>query len=275
MRPAVSVTPDTSASAALKILSGRLVATGPGPRKRASLRGAGSDAAGVRPSLYRSEEAQRGCEERVVSTRVKMALVVILTSLLALTSCNANEQVRADDEETQASAVARAGAERTVGQTAGEHTASKPAAGREGGAVARAGDNAVARAGDGAVARAGDVEARAKGGEDEVVTNGGGGSAQEVTLEVGGDDGTRFSGVCFVGGQEKVIGGRVPARYVYQPGGDKLECEIRKEGSGALEVVLTAGSNVRSVQRTEAQKSTINVAYSSGRLSSSVSSSSG
>jgi hypothetical protein len=81
--------------------------------------------------------------------------------------------------------------------------------------------------------------------------------------------------MCSVGGQEKVIGGRVPARYVYHPGGDKLGCEIRKEGRGALEVILTAGSNVRSVQRTDAQESTINLAYSSGRLSSSVFSSSG
>ncbi len=204
-----------------------------------------------------------------------MAFAVILISALALTSCDADEHVRADDKETQASAVARAGAELTVGQTAGEHTASKPAARREGDAIARAGDNAVARAGDGAVARAGGAKARAKSGEDAVGANGEGGSAQEVTIEVGGDDGTRFSGVCSVGKQEKIIGGRVPVRYVFHPGGGKLECEIRKEGSAALEIILAAGSNVRSVQRTEAQKSTINVAYSSGGLSSSVFSSSG
>jgi hypothetical protein len=192
-----------------------------------------------------------------VSARVKTALAVILASLLTLTSCSADEQVRTNDEEAQASAAARAGA------------------GREGGATARAGDNAVARAGDGAFARAGDAEARANGGEDAARTNGRGGDTQEVTLEIGGDDGTRFSGVCSAGGQEKVIGGRVPARYVYQPGGDKLECEIHKEGGGALEVLLAAGSNVRSVQRTDAQKSTINFVYSSGGLSSSVSSSSG
>ena len=204
-----------------------------------------------------------------------MAFAIILISALALTSCNADEQVQADDKEEQTSAVARAGAQRTLGQTAGKHTASEPAAGKEGGAIARAGDNAVARAGDGAVARAGDVEARAKGGEDVVGTNGEGESARAVTLDVGGDDGTRFSGVCFVGRQEKDISGRVPARYVFQPGGDKLECEIRKEGSGALEIVLAAGSNVRSVQRTDAQKSTINFTYSNGGLSSSVSNSSG
>jgi hypothetical protein len=125
------------------------------------------------------------------------------------------------------------------------------------------------------VARAGDVEARANGGEEVVGTNAGGGGAQEVTLEVRGDDGTRFSGVCFVGGEEKSINGRVPARYHYHPGGDKLECEIHKEGGGSLEVVLTAGSNVHSVQRTNAQESTINFTYSSGGISSSMSGSSG
>jgi hypothetical protein len=209
-----------------------------------------------------------------MSTKGKTVLVAILASLLALTSCVGDEQVRVNDEETRASAAPRVGAERTADQTAGESAAGEPAAGREGGAIARAGDNAVARAGDGAVARAGDVEARANGGE-EIVTNGGGGSAHEVTLEVGGDHGTRFSGVCSVGGQEKVIGGRVPERHVYHPADDKLECEIHKRGGGVLEVVLVAGSSVRSVQRTDAQKGTINFAYSSGGLSSSVTSSSG
>ena len=184
--------------------------------------------------------------------------IAILASLLALTSCGGDEQVRADDEETQASATARDGAERTIDETASERTASEPAMGREGGAIARAGDNAVARAGDGAVARAGDAEVRANSGEEAAGKDARG--AREVTLEVGGDDGTRFSGVCSVGGEEENISGRVPARYDYHPGGDKLECEIHKEGGGALEVVLAAGSNVRSIQRTDAQNSTINFA---------------
>ncbi len=181
--------------------------------------------------------------------------------------------MRADDEETQASTAARAGAERTIDQTASERTASEPATGREGGAIARAGDNVVARAGDGAVARAGDAEARANSGEEVVGKNARG--VREVTLEVGGDDGTRFSGVCSVGGEEESISGRVPARYDYHPDGEKLECEILKEGGGALEVVLAAGSNVRSVQRTNAPNSTINFTYSGGGISSSMSGSSG
>ncbi len=145
--------------------------------------------------------------------RVKMVFAVILISVLALTSCNADEQV-------QAKSAGRGRRRRCRSQRRGRK--------RPGG--------------------------HARG---------------------GGDDGTRFSGVCSVGRQAKVIGGRVPVRYVFHPGGSKLECELRKEGSAALEIVLAAGSNVRSVQRTDAQKSTINVAYSSGGLSSSVFSSSG
>jgi hypothetical protein len=190
-----------------------------------------------------------------MSANVKTALTAILVSLLVLPSCGADEQARTDGEEKQASTTAtRAGAERTVDQTSGERATGELAAGRKGGARARAGDNAVARS---------------NGGEDVVGTNTG--RAQEITLKVGGDNGTRFSGVCSVGGEEKVIGGRIPARYDYHLGGDKLECEIRKESRGALEVVLAAGSNVRSVQRTGAQNSTINFAYSSsGSISSSI-----
>ena len=55
----------------------------------------------------------------------------------------------------------------------------------------------------------------------------------------------------------------------------KLECEIHKEGGGALEVVLTAGSKARSVQWTNAEKSTINFTYSGGGISSSLSGSFG
>jgi hypothetical protein len=124
------------------------------------------------------------------------------------------------------------------------------------------------------VARAGDAEARANSGGEVVGRNARG--VREVTLEVGGDNGTRFSGVCSVGGEEESISGRVPARYDYHLEGEKLECEIHKEGGDALEVVLAAGSNVHSIQRTEVQNSTINFAYSSsGGISSSMYGSSG
>ena len=103
----------------------------------------------------------------------------------------------------------------------------------------------------------------------------GGNRSQGITLKIGGDPGTKFSGRCSVGSEEKIFGGRVPARYVYEPGGGELECEMRKGGAGTLEVVLAAGNNVRSVQRTSAQRSTINFAYSSSSISSSTFGSSG
>ena len=128
---------------------------------------------------------------------------------------------------------------------------------RAGDARARAGDGVVARAGDvvaragaGAVARAGDVEARVK---DDGETRGAGAdrevSSRKVNLEIRGGRGTRFSGKCSIGGDERRIGGRVPERYSFELGGDKLECEIRKDGPGTLEVVLAAGDDVRSVHR--------------------------
>ncbi len=145
-----------------------------------------------------------------MSAKGKTVVTAILASLLALSSCGGGEQVRADDEETQASTAARASAERTIGQTASERTASEPATGQEGGAIARAGDNVVARAGDGAVARAGDAEARANSGEEAVGKNAR--DARKVTLEVGGDDGTRFSLACVPSAGKRRISAGVSQR---------------------------------------------------------------
>jgi hypothetical protein len=102
----------------------------------------------------------------------------------------------------------------------------------------------------GAAARAGDVEARAKDDEETESTDAdSGGPSRKVALEIRGERGTRFSGTCSIGGEEMRIGGRAPESYSYEPGGEKLECEIRKAGPGALEVVLVAGNDVRSRQR--------------------------
>jgi hypothetical protein len=183
-----------------------------------------------------------------MSANAAIVFVAVLTSLSALSACGGGEQARGNTD-------AQAGAERTTGEPVSAQERDPVA--RKEQATARAG--AVARAGDDAVARAGSDEARttygkeATGGDTE-------GRSQRVTLEIGGDPGTKFSGSCSVGGGEKTIGGWVPARYVYEPGGDKLECEIRKGGAGTLEVVLAAGNNVRSVQRTDARDGTINLA---------------
>ncbi len=208
-----------------------------------------------------------------------MVFVAVLTALWVLPACSGGEQAQ-DNSGVMRATNTQAGAERPTGE---------PESAQRRDVVARAGD-AEARVGDGVVARAGDIEVRA---DDGAVARAGNGEArindrektpgrdtvgedQGVTLEIGGDPGTKFSGTCSVGSEQNTIGGRVPARYGYHLGGDELECEIRKEGSGALEVVLAAGSNVRSVQRTSAQKSTINFAYSSsGGISSSIHGSSG
>jgi hypothetical protein len=156
----------------------------------------------------------------------------------------------------------------------------------------------VARAGDadGAEARAGDAVARAENSraqKGEAAREAGGGETprknaagekrpledrpresrpEELTLKVGGDPGTAFSGVCSLGKKEKTIGGSVPERYVFEPGAAGLECEIGKEGGGALEVVV-AGYNVRSVQRSGgAGEGTVRFAFSGDGISYSTSS---
>jgi len=75
--------------------------------------------------------------------------------------------------------------------------------------------------------------------------------------------GTRFSGTCSIGGEDRSFGGRVSESYSYELGGKKLECEIRKDGPGTLEVVLAAGDDVRSAHRqTGAGSSVIRLTYS-------------
>jgi hypothetical protein len=198
---------------------------------------------------------------RILSARAALALAVMLASLPALASCGVN--ARSGDGS-------QPGGARTVAeQTTNQRAVEEPVSWR--GAVARAGDGAVARAGDagaragvGAAARAGDVEARAEDDEETKSTDADSDdSSRKVALEIRGQRGTRFSGTCSIGGEERRIGGRAPESYSYEPGGEKLECEIRKDGPGALEVVLAAGNDVRSVQRqTGAGTGVIRLTYS-------------
>jgi len=170
-----------------------------------------------------------------LSAKVAFALAVIPASLLILASCDVNAR---SGEGSQA-ADARAVAEQTT-----NHRTVK----------ARAGD-AVARAGAGAVARAGDIEARANDDSEH--------PSRKVSLGIRGERGTRFSGTCSIGGEDRRFGGRVPESYSYELGGKKLECEIRKDGPGTLEVVLAAGDDVRSVHRqTGAGSGIIRLTYS-------------
>jgi hypothetical protein len=175
-----------------------------------------------------------------LSAKVAFALAVIPASLLVLASCDVN--AHSGEGSRPASAE----------QTTNHRTVEEPLSLR--GADARAGD-AVARAGAGAVARAGDVEAGANGDSEH--------PSRKVTLEIRGERGTRFSGTCSIGGEDRRFGGRVPESYSYELGGKKLECEIRKDGPGTLEVVLAAGDEVRSVHRqTGAGSGIIRLTYS-------------
>jgi len=195
-------------------------------------------------------------------------LAVILSSFLILAACSGCEQRATGEPQSKqdASAEARAGdAEADAGSNAGD----------EGGAVARAGD-AVARAGGDAKARAGDA-ATGEGDAAAAVSSGGernARGAREAALEIGGDPGTEFSGRCTVGNEENEIQGQVPGRFVFDLDGRKLECEIHKQSTGAMKIVLDAG-RADYVQRTDSRRATIRIVYSGEGYSSSIHSSSG
>ena len=102
----------------------------------------------------------------------------------------------------------------------------------------------------------------------------GGTRAQEAILEIKGDPGTEFSGSCTVGDEEKKISGQAPERFVYELGGQRLGCEIRKDSAGGnLQLVFTAGGNTRAVQQISG--GTINLTYDNGLISFSSSGSGG
>jgi hypothetical protein len=93
----------------------------------------------------------------------------------------------------------------------------------------------------------------------------------EATLELHGGSGTVFSGACTVGDQEpQEISGQVPQSFTYELKGDRLRCEISPE-EGDMQVNLSVGENVRSVQRISG--GTLNLTYVNGSISSFVSSS--
>lgn len=100
----------------------------------------------------------------------------------------------------------------------------------------------------------------------------GGGSDREVTLSIGGNTGTGFSGTCNVGDEENELSGQVPESFGYDLEGQQLECEIRQEDAGSLEILLT-GPGDRIEQRINNPGGTISLAYSENGASSSTSSS--
>jgi hypothetical protein len=86
----------------------------------------------------------------------------------------------------------------------------------------------------------------------------------EVTLKIEGSPGTEFSGTCIIGGEEeKKLSGRVPKRFIYEPDGQRLECEIRKQSSnsGEMKVEFSAKDHTNSVQQTSTQGGSITLRY--------------
>jgi hypothetical protein len=129
---------------------------------------------------------------------------------------------------------------------------------KKAGVVVRAGNSAVvARAGE-AVVRVGGFRTAKGEGADATVPSG------EVTLKIEGSPGTEFSGTCTIGGkEEKKLSGRVPKRFIYEPDGQPLECEIRKQSSnsGQMKVEFSAQDHTNSVQQTSTQGGSITLRY--------------
>jgi hypothetical protein len=143
---------------------------------------------------------------------------------------------------------------------------------KKAGVVVRAGKPAVvARAGE-AVVRVGGFNTVKAEAADATAPSG------KVTLKIEGSPGTKFSGACIIGGkEEKKLSGRVPKRFIYEPDGQPLECQISKQSSnsGEMKVEFSAGGHTNSVQQTSTQGGSLTLRYeshgSAGLLSSSTS----
>ena len=128
---------------------------------------------------------------------------------------------------------------------------------KKAGVVVRAGNSAVvARAGE-AVVRVGGFKTAKGEGANTTASSG------EVTLNIEGSPGTEFSGTCIIGGKEEKVSGRVPKRFIYEPDGQRLECEISKQSSnsGEMKVEFSAGDDANSVQQTSTQGGSITLRY--------------
>jgi hypothetical protein len=104
-------------------------------------------------------------------------------------------------------------------------------------------------------------------------TGGSGTRPEEATLEIKGDSGIEFSGSCTVGDEESQISGQAPQSFVYELGGRRLDCQIRKDSSGGnLQLIFTAGGT-RAVQQISG--GALNLTYDNGMISFSSSGSGG
>lgn len=250
------------------------------PRGRRAVTGSLGQDAKMPPSRDNAKRSGRCRGTLAKRGKVPFLLSVLVFSALALAACGGTEQARGESAASGLSAELERGAKerpRTTQAIPGENETDRAVAravdagARAGGAAARA-DDANAVAGDakaeaGSTAIVGNVREDAQGGKLEKSAG-----PQKITLRMTGEPGTRFSGACSVGDEKRSLNGRTPVRYAFKPRGDKLECGVRKEGGGALEIILADGENVRSVQRTNADESKVRFVYSDSGISSSSSS---
>jgi hypothetical protein len=141
---------------------------------------------------------------------------------------------------------------------------------KKAGVVVRAGNPAVGAWAGEAVVRVGGFRPAKGEGADATAPSG------EVTLRIEGSPGTEFSGTCIVGGkEEKKVSGRVPKRFIYEPDGQRLECQIRKQSSnsGEIKVEFNTGDHTNSVQQTSTQGGSLTLRYDGHGSTSLVSSS--
>jgi hypothetical protein len=187
-----------------------------------------------------------------MAARLLLLLVVIMLVFAALYGC---AQVAAKDRQPMKRVKEPTTAE--IAPHAPEKSDNHVRRGKAG-VVVRAGNSAV-------VARAGEAVVRA-GGFKTAKGEGAGATAPsgEVTLKIEGSPGTEFSGTCIIGGkEEKKLSGSVPKRFIYEPHGQPLECDIRKQSSnsGQMRVEFSAGGHTNSVQQTSTQGGSLTLRY--------------
>ena len=195
---------------------------------------------------------------------IKLAAVGALSVVTVATALVVAQRAGADGDSGGRNDVAVQNGDAAVARSGGGNVEA-----RAGGAVARTGDG-------GTEARTGVAQEESSEQSPERRDDGERGEAvmEEVLIKIEGDEGVEFSGTCTVDGEKETLAGQVPREFTFELGGGGLECEISKEGAGALRVVLVSGDD-RVVQRVSGD-STLKLAYSSNRsVSSSTTSTSG
>ena len=97
----------------------------------------------------------------------------------------------------------------------------------------------------------------------------------DVTLRIQGDEGTRFSGACSVGGERREISGQAPESFEFDLRGRSLSCEVAKQGDGSNELaVVLDGENVYAEQSLAGEQGTSKMTYDGNGSISTMSSSS-